>query len=128
MSATIRGDKKFLKAVSTLGGAELDKLNTRALRRAGRRVRLRAQRGYLSGNPLRKITGELFNSIGLESSQPAQFIRIGSPLPQAMPLHFGWPRHNMRARPWLFPALEDEIPKFSEIWVDEMDRAVGAVR
>lgn len=123
--ATIRGDKRFIKAISNLRDPELKKLNTRALKRAGERVRDRARRGYLSGSPLRRITGELFNSVGLESSRPHEFIRIGSPLPQAMPLHFGWPAHNMRARPWLFPAMEDEFPKLSEIWVEEMDRAVG---
>lgn len=128
MPATIRGDRKFIEAYSKLRGRELRDLNERALRTAGLRVRNRARLGYLSGSPLRRITGELFNSVDISSPVPWAFIRIGSPLPQAMPLHFGWPAHNMQARPWLFPAMEDEFPKFADIWIDEMDRAVGAVR
>ncbi len=125
-SATVRGDKRFLKAIGKLRDPELKKLNTRALRRAGELVRKRARSGYLSGSPLRRLTGELYDSVVLTSSKPDEFIKIGSPLPQAMPLHFGWPKHNMRARPWLFPALEDEFPKFADIWIDEMARAVGS--
>ncbi len=127
-SATIRGDKKFLKALSKLRDPELKRLNTRALKRAGIRVRDRARSGYLSGNPLRRITSELYDSVALTSPRPDEYIKIGSPLPQAMPLHFGWPAHNMRARPWLFPALDDELPKLGDIWIDEMSRSVGAVR
>ena len=126
--ATIRGDKRFRKALSKLRDPELAKLNTRALRRAGERVRDRARRGYLSGSPLRRITGELSGSVVVTSPRPAEFIKIGSPLPQAMPLHFGWPAHNMKARPWLFPALDDELPKLGDIWIDEMDRSMGTVR
>ena len=125
---TLRGDKRFRKAISKLGEPELSKLNRRALKRAGERVRDRARTGYLSGSPLRRITGELFSSVVATSPQPAEFIRIRSPLPQAMPLHFGWPKHNMKPRPWLFPALEDEFPKLGDIWIDEMDRVVGSVR
>ena len=127
-SVSIRGDKRFLKAIANLRDPELKKLNTRALKRAGERVRDRARSGYLSGSPLRRITGELFSSVVVTTTRPDEFVKIGSPLPQAMPLHFGWPAHNMKPRPWLFPALEDEFPKLADIWIDEMDRAVGAVR
>lgn len=122
--ASIRGDKKLLKVLSKLRDPELKKLNTRALRRAGARVRKRARSGYLSGSPLRHITGELYNSVVLTSPRPHEYIKIGSPLPQAMPLHFGWPAHNMKARPWLFPALDDELPNLGDIWIDEMSRSV----
>ena len=125
--APLRGDKRFRKALSKLGEPELSRLNTRALRRAGARVRDRARTGYLSGSPLRNITGELFGSVVAKSTKPAEFIKIGSPLDQAMPLHFGWPAHNMKARPWLFPALEDEFTRLPNIWIDEMARSVGAV-
>lgn len=124
--ASLRGDKRFLKEIANLRDPELKKLNTRALKRAGERVRDRAKRGYLSGSPLRRVTGELFGSVVTQTTKPHEFIRVGSPLPQAMPLHFGWPKHNMKPRPWLFPAMEDEFPKLADIWIEEMDRAVGA--
>ncbi len=126
--ASIRGDKRFIKAIGKLRDPELKKLNTRALKRAGERVRDRARSGYLSGHPLRRITSELFNSVVVTTTRPHEFVKVGSPLPQALPLHFGWPAHNMKPRPWLFPALEDELPKLADIWVDEMDRAVGSTR
>ena len=126
--ASLRGDKRFVRAIAKLRDPELKKLNTRALKRAGERVRNRARRSYLSGSPLRKITGDLFASVIASSPRPADFMTIGSPLPQAMPLHFGWPAHNMRPRPWLFPALEDEIPTLADVWISEMDKAVGAAR
>ena len=124
--ASLRGDKRFLRAIDKLSAPELDALNTRALRRVGVMVRNRARSGYLSGSPLRKITGDLFGSVVATSRHPAESISIGSPLTQAMPLHFGWPAHNMKARPWLFPALDDEFPRFGDIWIDEMQRSVEA--
>ena len=124
---SLRGDKKFLRAVAKLANPELKALNKRALARAGRRIIRRAQTGYLSGSPLNRITWELFNSVIATSRHPAEFITIGSPLDQAMPLHFGWPAHNMKPRPWLFPAADDEFPRLSDIWIDEMSRAVGSV-
>ncbi len=126
--ASLHGDKRFLRAIAKLRDPELKKLNTRALRRVGVRVRDRARSGYLSGSPLRNITGELFGSVKFLVPPSAAFVAIGSPLDQAMPLHFGWPAHNMKARPWLFPALEDEFPKLGDIWINEMERAVGGAR
>ena len=126
--ASLRGDKRFLRAIAKLRDPELKALNTRALRRAGSRVVDRARSGYLSGSPLRRITWDLFDSVDAVQRHPGESVSIGSPLPQAMPLHFGWPAHNMKARPWLFPALDDEFPKLADIWIDEMERAVGATR
>jgi len=124
----VRGDKRLLKAIAKLRDPELKQVNTRALKRAGEAIRDRARNSYLSGDPLRRITGELYHSVTLTSERPDEFVKVGSPLPQAMPLHFGWPAHNMKARPWLFPALEDEFPRLPDIWVDEMDRSVRAVK
>ena len=38
-----------------------------------------------------------------------------------MPLHFGWPSHNMPARPYLFPAIDDVSPRFAQIFIDELN-------
>jgi hypothetical protein len=55
-------------------------------------------------------------------------VSVGSPLAQAMPLHFGWPAHNMPARPWLFPALDSVASKFPDIWFDELEREAAKVK
>jgi hypothetical protein len=123
--SSLRGDKRFLEMIGKLRNPELKRINRRALRRAGSRVRARAIKGYLSGRPLRYVTGELYHSVRATSSRPDEFVTISSPLPQAMPLHFGWPAHNMKGRPWLFPALDDVFPTIADIWVEEIDRAVG---
>ncbi len=124
---TLRGDKRFREVLKRLGQPAINAVHTRALKSVGRAIQHRARTGYLSGNPLRKITGELFNSVVATTSRPHEFISVGSPLDQAMPLHFGWPAHNLRPHPWLFPAAEQVIPDMGNFWIVELDRELRGV-
>jgi hypothetical protein len=56
------------------------------------------------------LTGELEGSI---QARPAQLSsRVVSDLIYSGPIHFGWPRHNIEAQPFLYEGLEaatDEV-------------------
>ncbi len=127
-NVSLTGDKRFARALKKLRRPELDNINRKGLRRAGRLSKLRTQSTYLSGSPLRRITGELFGSIKLAARDPNTEIIIGTDLRQAGPLHFGWPKHNLRPRPFLFPAVLDEFPRFVDIWIDEIAKSLGSVK
>lgn len=132
-SATIRGGPSLEEALRRLRLPGARRIYARSLRRAGVRVRDRARRAYLSGSPLRRRSGRLYRSVTVDDRELAKrldgrgvLVRVvvGTPLPQGAPLHFGWPAKNIRARPWLFPAVEDERRGFPKIWVEEIDAAL----
>ena len=107
-TVALKGGERYLNAISIFGPKRLGRVAARALRRMAETVQIKSRRGYLSGQALRRITGELFDSITFFTKKPSEWIRVGSPLPQAMPLHFGWPGHNLRPHPFLVPAIEDQ--------------------
>lgn len=127
-AVTLTGDKRFVRAIAHLKRPLLDAINRKGLKRAGTRTQARTRSAYLSGTPLRRITGQLHASIQIGSKRPHETIAIGTNLPQAGPLHFGSPNKNLRPRPFLFPAIEDEIPRFTDIWIEEIEKAVGSVQ
>ena len=118
--ATLRGGERYLAAISIFGRERAQAVATRALARMAKAVRFRTRSAYLAGQVLDRITGELFDSIEIFTTKPEEWIRIGTPLPQGMPLHFGWPAHNMPGRPWLFPAIDDVFPDFPTIFEEEL--------
>ncbi len=124
---SLTGDKRFREVLKRLDKPASNAIHTRALKKVGRAIQHRARTGYLSGNPLRKITGDLYNSVVATTKRPHDYISVGSPLEQAMPLHFGWPAHNLRPRPWLHPAAEEIIPGMATFWIVEMERELRGV-
>lgn len=51
-------------------------------------------------------TGRLADS--LKVSVRATSVAIRSPLPYAQPIHWGWPRRNIRANPFIERAIEEK--------------------
>lgn len=130
-SARIRGGQSLREALRRLELPGARPIYVRSLRRWGKAVRDRARRGYLSGHPLRRRSGRLFDSVTVDDRELSGrldargvLVRVvvGTPLPQGAPLHFGWPAKNIRARPWLLPAVDDVQPTAPSIWIEEIDR------
>ncbi len=124
MRVRLDGDERFRRAVGSLALPKAEPIYRRALTRNGERVRETTRREFLSGQLLRVRTGELRRSIDLNPFGLPRYIEIGSALPQAGPLHFGWPRRNMPARPFLERGLDRSLPHLPPPWAEEMDRSV----
>lgn len=126
MRYTVTGDEKLARVLGRLKKPGSAPIFTRGLRRSGKLVKQTSQQRYLSGQVLKYRTGELHDSVGLTVVKPDEEIYVGSPLPQAAPLHFGWPAHNLRPHPFIVPPLDDSIPKFADIFLEEIDRQLGS--
>lgn len=126
VSLELEGDRKFRQVVRSIRLPKAAPVHRRALSENARATRLRAQRVYLSGRPLKVRTGRLRRSMQIDPSGLPKHIDVGSDHPGAAALHFGRPGTRLRARPWLFPAVVDERPKFPDVWVREYERYIAA--
>ena len=56
-------------------------------------------------------SGRLARSIGTQASQTSAFVKAGTAarVPYAGPIHFGWPKRNIRPQPFLYEALDKRI-------------------
>jgi len=56
-------------------------------------------------------SGRLARSIGAQASQTSAFVKAGTPsrVPYAGPIHFGWPKRNIRPQPFLYEAMDKRI-------------------
>lgn len=102
----IEGLNKLLRAMEKLDDAAKDDLANAALK-AGQPVleEARATAPYL--------TGALSRSIRLVKTARGVKVRAGNKrVPYAMPIHFGWARHNIQPNKFLFRAVDrraDEV-------------------
>ena len=82
-----------------------------------------SRRNFLSGQVIGVRTGELLRSVEIDPRNLPKSIAIGSRLPQAGVLHFGWPAKNIRARPYLFPAVNRERSRLPPVLIGEIEKA-----
>ena len=56
-------------------------------------------------------SGRLARSIGVQASQTSAFVKAGTAarVPYAGPIHFGWPKRNIRPQPFLYEAMDKRI-------------------
>ena len=56
-------------------------------------------------------SGRLARSIGTQASQTSAFVKAGTAarVPYAGPIHFGWPKRNIRPQPFLYEAMDKRI-------------------
>lgn len=122
---SLKGDRKYRRAIRKLKRPERDPIDKRALRRMAIRLQTRTKGSYLSGQLLKRITGELFDSIVIDQSLLPRAIAVGSELVQAGVLHEGLRKGSrFKRRPFLERALDDVLPGFGRIWVEELERGI----
>lgn len=78
----------------------------------------RANAPYVSGRLRASITNR----------QAAGEVRVGSGLVYAPVIHNGWPRHHIRANPFLIPVAEDTESTWGRAYQAEAARIVKVVR
>lgn len=121
-----RGAKAFQARMRQIQAPAVGDVHKRALGRGGERVRSTAKTVYLSGKALQSRTGRLMRSIRIDRGGLPRYVEVGSNLIYAAPHEFGWPGHNLPARPFMRPAGERELKGIADIYAEEVDRALEA--
>lgn len=105
------GDKESLAAVKE------------AHRKAAEMVVARA----LPHVPVR--TGRLAGTVKALASATSGRAKAGTvSVPYARPIHWGWPRRNIKPRPFLWDALQDVESQIDDVFVDALHRNLEIVR
>ena len=126
VTTRLRGDKELARILSVLKNPKSLPIFRRALKRSAELARKLTRSDFLSGQMLGYVTGDLFDSIALRSKYPSKFQEVFSALPQSKPLHWGWPAHNLPARPFIEAGVQKAFPSFAGIWIEEIEREVAA--
>lgn len=48
-------------------------------------------------------------------------------VPYALPIHWGWPRHNIEARPWLRDAARALEPQIEQLYMAEIQKVLDGI-
>jgi phage gpG-like protein len=121
-----RGSKEFRAKMRRLQPPKIGDVHTRALGRGGEQIQKTTRRVFLSGRSLQRRSGDLQRSIIVDRTALPRWAEVGSNLRYAPPHEFGWPGHNLPARPFLRPAAERDLEKLQGIYVEEIDRALDS--
>ena len=127
MRVSVSGMPGVRRALSKLKPPGSDAAVSRALRRSGKLVNEITRTQFLSGHPLKVVDDDLRTSILTAPVKRSQFVEIGSSLPQADPLEFGWPGHNLRAYHFLEGAVKRTEPQLPRIFIEEIEREIAGV-
>ena len=101
------------------------------LREANKKAAEKGKEGARAEVPVR--SGRLKGSIGVRASQRGAEIKAGtaSRVRYAPPIHWGWPKRNIRAQPFLYKGVEnkiDDIVDLYELLVAAVARQLGRYR
>jgi hypothetical protein len=73
--------------------------------------------------------GRLRNSVRAAKMVSGATVRAGSAaVPYAGPIHWGWPKRNIEAQPFLTEAAQGTEPRWIALYEDEIDRILSNVR
>jgi len=74
-------------------------------------------------------SGRLAGSVRGSGTKTASVIRAGrASVPYAQPIHWGWPKRNIAANPWLSEAAQRTEPQWTAVFESAVDRIIARVR
>lgn len=74
-------------------------------------------------------TGALMHSIRSSGTKTAGIVRAGrSSLPYAGPIHWGWPKRNIKAQPFMLNAAHQSESRWVEAYSELVDKALAKVK
>lgn len=116
----VDGAKQLRKSMKT-AGADMQQMKD-AHRKVAQTVTTRA-RGQV---PVR--TGRLQRTVRAGATQRAAIIRAGTKaVPYAPPIHWGWPKRNIRAQPWMYEAAVATEPTWTTQYQDAVEDILGTI-
>lgn len=116
-SARLR--RTLRKAGADLG--EFSSLNKQVAGIVVARARSTAPRGPDAG-------GHIVDTIRAGGTQRAAIVRVGTARkPYGLPLHWGWPRRNIKPQPWVSIAAQQTESTWINIYVSGMEAIVKKI-
>lgn len=74
-------------------------------------------------------SGALASSGRPGATKAGAFIRYGGArVPYARPIHWGWPRRNIKAQPWAYQTAIDTRPAWTALYQDAVNRVLARIR
>ncbi len=74
-------------------------------------------------------TGFLASTIRSTGTKTAGFVRAGSKaIPYAGPIHWGWPKRNIKANPFAAEAARLTEPTWGPIYEDAVQKAINRIK
>lgn len=69
-------------------------------------------------------SGRLARSIGTQATQTSAFVKAGTAarVPYAGPIHFGWPKRNIRPQPFLYEAMDKRIGEVRKAYEKNLEK------
>ena len=128
IKVSVTGEERVARAIAGLALPRARAIYTEALRGNAKRTLEKTRDEYLNGRALPVRTGALRGSIEIDLSGAPEHVDVGSALPQAGVLHYGWPAKNIRARPYLEPATVDLLPQYPDDWLEAIDADLRGLR
>jgi hypothetical protein len=125
LDVTLLGDEAYQRAVASLALPLAAPIYSAALEGNVKRTRVASRDDFLNGQALAVRTGELRASVRVSLRGLPRYAEVGTDHPGAGPLHFGWPAKNIRARPFLFPAIDAQLRRYPDDWHEAISRNIG---
>lgn len=81
-----------------------------------------------------RSSGALAGSVRSSGTKTAGIVRAGnnrrsaSGVPYAHPIHWGWPRRNITANPFLSYAAQATEPTWIRLYTDYLDKTIGKIK
>lgn len=99
----------------------IDSKAPREVRRVNKRAAEVVQQEGIDRVP--RDTGRLANTIKVRASTRSAYVKAGTPAraPYAAVIHWGWPDHNIRARPFLEEARSDKYLEVRDLYAQELE-------
>lgn len=125
----VEGSEEFRRALKRLGNDAGDflKVNREIARIVEAAARRRAP--VRTGRLQRSITGKAtktkaYVQAGNNRKPPKRAKTVGTAVPYAGPIHFGWPRRNIAPQPFLYSALDERRSEVIEVHKKRMDALI----
>lgn len=122
LSAQIKGSRRLARTLKK-AGADMSKLKESNLQAAKIVV-------PVAESTVPKLTGKLANSIRAGATASAGVVRAGNKnrVPYAGPIHWGWPKHHIKATTFLVDAARQTQPQWYQVYKLAIDKALAQVK
>lgn len=118
----IDGLDRFVRQLNKLDPAITDEL------KVGNREQAEAVADVARAKSPRR-DGDLVGSIRAGSTKRSGVVRAGrARVPYAGPVHFGWPAHRIRPRPFLWDALDDRRSAIEADYLERITKLAESVK
>lgn len=75
------------------------------------------------------LTGRLASTLKSSGSAKGGVVQVGRlKVPWAGPIHFGWPKRNIKPQPFLFEAMDERRVEVEETYLKRLDELLETIK